>query len=242
MVNIYNLIILSGISILFYSLFKMSLHHKKTEEQTNSKSKIKNAINKIRQRKNMLSTKKSDLLSSIKVVDEDVKLQDKVELFTEDIVEQTILCEEVITIQTEVDLYEKCYVYFDDIKLPPLKWDHLKFERVAILPYSVIEDKIFLLLAEDNTLHKIERDERKTLIESLYAVPILEQVRNNKSGQYSVYWLEKEKLVILLVGVNKFPYMDKYGFIEYDKLTTNKEYLLDCAKEIEYKELGWDLV
>lgn len=47
MVDIGDILLLSGICILFYSLSKMSSGRKKMENQTNSKSKIKNAINKL---------------------------------------------------------------------------------------------------------------------------------------------------------------------------------------------------
>lgn len=91
-------------------------------------------------------------------------------------------------------------------------------------------------MQKDITVKKIEKEENKSLMESLYEIPVLVQVKTNRNNQFAVYWFEKEKLIILLVGVNKFPYMDKYGFIAYDnikdQMSSSKEYLIDCAKEI----------
>jgi hypothetical protein len=132
--------------------------------------------------------------------------------------------------------------YLDTSTLSPLSTQE-DFKLVSILPYSNIEEKIYFFLNSEGDITKIQRKEGESLIHTLNRVPICSIVPQFKDKEDTLHWFEKEKLLVLLLKVNSFPDMEKYGFI----CTTNirlplQEHMEVLIKEIEYQILGWDLL
>lgn len=172
-------------------------------------------------RKNISVKFNHENIASLEVIEEGLNILD----------EDTTNKEEKVEIVEEVPLIE---VEVYKINYTPIGIDMAQFitrsinnkiykdnyKKISILPYCKEFNKTYFNLTEEGSLMSRDRGDDKNCVVTISKFNILmqihteieSQIRNTRSVETNIIWLDKSCNLIILIQVKPFFYMNKMGF------------------------------